>query len=227
MWPFSGGVGVPPMFNAVILILLGAPGTGKGTQAKLLAEKRGWLHLSTGDMLRENVAKGTELGRQAKSYMDSGNLVPDGLMIDMLVDRISQPDVESGLILDGFPRTLPQAQALDKALGELGKAVDFAVNISVPDEELVRRLSRRWICANCGHITNASTEKCPNCGSDQLRQRADDQPDKVRVRLETQKPPAEMLAHYGAAGKLHEVDGTKSVEEVTQKLLFIVGGAQA
>jgi adenylate kinase len=211
----------------VILILLGAPGTGKGTQAKLLAEKRGWLHLSTGDMLRENVAKETELGRKAKSYMDSGHLVPDGLIIDMLVDRISRPDVEAGLILDGFPRTLLQAQSLDKALAQSGKAVDFTVNISVPDEELVRRLSTRWICASCGHITNAYTEKCPNCGSDELRQRSDDQPDKVRVRLETQKPPADVLAHYRAAGKLHEVDGTRSVEEVTQRLLCIVESKRA
>jgi adenylate kinase len=215
------------MLNAVILILLGAPGTGKGTQAKLLAEQRGWLHLSTGDMLRESVEKGTELGKHAKSYMDAGNLVPDGLMIDMLVERISQPDVHAGLILDGFPRTLPQAQALDKALAGMGKAVDFAVNISVPDEELVRRLSTRWICANCGHITNAYTEKCPTCGSDELRQREDDQPDKVRVRLETQKPTAEMLAHYRAAGKLHDVDGTRSVQEVKQRLLCIVESFRA
>jgi adenylate kinase len=202
----------------LILILLGAPGTGKGTQAKLLAEKRGWLHLSTGDMLREHVAGQTELGKQAKSFMDSGNLVPDELMINMLLERISRPDVSAGLILDGFPRTLPQAVALDKALTGAGKTVDVAVNITAPDEELVRRLSSRWMCRSCGHIASSKLEKCPNCGSDQLYQREDDQPDKVRTRLGTMKPPADMLAHYRDTGKLREVDGMQSVERVTDDL---------
>jgi adenylate kinase len=211
----------------LILILLGAPGTGKGTQAKLLAEKRGWLHLSTGDMLRENVAAQTELGKQAKSYMDAGNLVPDELIIDMLVDRISRPDVDAGLILDGFPRTLPQAVALDEALTGAGKAVDIAVNISAPDEEIVRRLSSRWLCRNCGHIASSRLEKCPNCGSDQLYQRDDDQPDKVRNRLQTMKPPQDMLSHYRKAGKLCEVDGLQSIEEVTAALLGCIEGVRA
>jgi adenylate kinase len=202
----------------LILILLGAPGTGKGTQAKLLAEKRGWLHLSTGDMLREHVAGQTELGKQAKSFMDSGNLVPDELMINMLLERISRPDVSAGLILDGFPRTLPQAVALDKALTGAGKTVDVAVNITAPDEELVRRLSSRWMCRSCGHIASSKLERCPNCGSDQLYQREDDQPDKVRTRLGTMKPPADMLAHYRDTGKLREVDGMQSVERVTDDL---------
>jgi adenylate kinase len=211
----------------VILILLGAPGTGKGTQAKLLAEKQGWLHLSTGDMLRENVVKQTELGKQAKSYMDAGHLVPDNLMIDMLVDRISKPDVDPGLILDGFPRTLPQAVALDDALAKTGKAVDYAANISAPDEELVRRLSTRWMCRNCGNITSVRLEKCPFCGSDQLYQREDDRPDKVRVRLEKQKPPADMLEHYRRSGKLCEVDGLQSIEKVTKALQECLEGARA
>jgi adenylate kinase len=202
----------------LILILLGAPGTGKGTQAKLLAEKRGWLHLSTGDMLREHVAGQSELGKQAKSFMDSGNLVPDELMINMLLERISRPDVSAGLILDGFPRTLPQAVALDKALTGAGKTVDVAVNITAPDEELVRRLSSRWMCRSCGHIASSKLEKCPNCGSDQLYQREDDQPDKARTRLGTMKPPADMLAHYRDTGKLREVDGMQSVERVTDDL---------
>jgi adenylate kinase len=211
----------------VILILLGAPGTGKGTQAKLLADRQGWLHLSTGDMLRETVARQTELGKQAKSYMDAGHLVPDDLMIDMLVDRISRPDVDAGLILDGFPRTLPQAVALDNALAKAGKAVDYAANISAPDEELVRRLSTRWMCRNCGNITSVRLEKCPFCGSDQLYQREDDQPDKVRVRLEKQKPPADMLEHYRRSGKLCEVDGLQSIEKVTEALLECFEGARA
>lgn len=212
------------MFNAVILILLGAPGTGKGTQAKVLAEKRGWLHLSTGEMLRENVAAQTHLGRKAKRYMDEGALVPDNLTIDMLLDRIQKLDVSAGLILDGFPRTLPQAVALDEALDCAGKAVDVAAIIAVPDEELVRRLSSRWVCRNCGVITNSQIARCPSCGSSDLYQRPDDKPDKVLIRLELQKPPADMLAHYEKAAKLRRIDGTKSVEEVTKTLLAALEG---
>jgi adenylate kinase len=197
------------------LILLGAPGTGKGTQAKLLAEKRGWLHLSTGDMLRENVAKGTDLGKEAKGYMDAGKLVPDELMIKMLLARIESPDVEAGLILDGFPRTLPQAAALDEALMSAGKQVDRAVNVTAPDEELVRRLSGRWLCRSCGHIASQKLDKCPNCGSDDFYQRDDDRPEAVRNRLETMKPSAAMLDHYRAAGKLREVNGMQPIERVT------------
>jgi adenylate kinase len=202
----------------VILILLGAPGTGKGTQAKLLAERKGWLHLSTGDMLRENVRQGTDLGKEAKQYMDAGKLVPDEVMINMLLARIEQPDVEAGLILDGFPRTLPQAIALEKALARVGKSVDAAIDITAPDEELVRRLSNRWMCRNCGNITSGQTEKCATCGSDQLYQREDDRPDKVRTRLETMKPPADMVKHFRDAGKLREVNGMQSVEQVTKDI---------
>jgi adenylate kinase len=203
----------------MILILLGAPGTGKGTQAKLLSEKRGWLHLSTGDMLRENVAKGTDLGKEAKQYMDAGKLVPDDVIINMLLARLESPDVEAGLILDGFPRTLPQAEALDQALQRAGKAVDAAVNITAPDEEVVRRLSSRWLCRSCGHIASEKLEKCPNCGGSDFYQRDDDKPEAVRNRLETMKPPAAMLEHYGNADKLREVDGMQPVEKVTQDLL--------
>jgi len=210
----------------MILILLGAPGTGKGTQAKRLAEKRGWVHVSTGDMLRENVANQTELGMQAKQYMDAGKLVPDELMIEMLLARIERPDVEAGLILDGFPRTLPQAVALDEALERAGKSVDAAVNIAASDEELVRRLSTRWMCRSCKSITNSKVEKCPMCGSDEMYQREDDQPDKVRTRLETMKPPADMLTHYRNAGKLREVDGMQSVERVTEDLLQALEGVR-
>jgi len=211
----------------MILILLGAPGTGKGTQAKLLAEKRGWLHLSTGDMLRENVAKGTDLGQEAKQYMDAGQLVPDDLMIKMLLARIERPDVEAGLILDGFPRTLPQAVALDEALHYAGKAVGAAVNLTASDEEVVRRLSSRWMCRNCGRITSSQQEKCPSCGSDQLYQREDDKPDKVRTRLETMKPPAAMLEHYRQSGKLCEVNGMQAVERVTADLLDCLEAVRA
>jgi adenylate kinase len=211
----------------MILILLGAPGTGKGTQAKLLAQKCGWLHLSTGDMLRENVAQGTELGKEAKQYMDDGRLVPDELMIKMLLERIESPDVEVGLILDGFPRTLPQATALDEALERAGKCVDVAVNLAASDEEVVRRLSSRWMCRNCGTITNNNIDKCPACGSDQLFQREDDKPDKVRTRLETMKPPAEMLGHYRRAKRLCEVDGMQPVGRVTADLLDCLKAVRA
>jgi len=211
----------------MILILLGMPGTGKGTQAKRLAEQRGWLHLSTGDMLRGNVTQGTELGQKAAQYMEAGHLVPDDLMIKMLLERIESPDVEAGLILDGFPRTLRQAVALDEALQRAGKAVDMAVNLATTDEEVVRRLSSRWLCRNCGTITNVKLDKCENCGSDQLYQREDDHPDKVRTRLGTMKPPAEMLMYYRTAGKLREVDALQPVERVSADILLALDGVTA
>jgi adenylate kinase len=204
----------------VFLILLGAPGTGKGTQAHLLAEKEGWLHVSTGDMLREAVANQTGLGVEAKKYMDQGALVPDELVIGMLVERIGKPDAQSGLILDGFPRNLAQAKALDEALTNAGRGVDLAVNIAVPDEELVRRLSGRWMCRNCGAIYNEATglpEKCERCGRE-LYQREDDKPATVRSRLEKQKPPADMIDHYREAGRLVDIDGEQDVDRVTAQI---------
>jgi adenylate kinase len=206
------------------LILLGAPGTGKGTQAKVLAERRGWLHLSSGEMLRENVANETKLGKAAKAYMDKGALVPDELVIEMLVERIGDNDAGSGCVLDGFPRTVAQAQALDQALEGAGKSVDLAVNITVPDEEIVRRLSGRWLCPNCGAIYQATTNApkvegvCDRCGH-KLEQRPDDAPEIVRSRLQNQKPSPEMLAHYRGQEKLREIDGTEPVERVTKALL--------
>lgn len=204
------------------LVLLGAPGTGKGTQAKILAERQGWLHLSTGDMLREAVAAQTELGRQAKSYMDAGSLVPDELVIDMLLERIARPDAEAGFILDGFPRTLAQAKALEEALERAGKAIDVALHFVAPDEELVRRLSNRWICRRCGYIANRRLGECPACGGE-LYQREDDREETVRTRLQTQKPPAEMVAYYRDHGKLVEIDAMQPVERVTDDLLNVIG----
>ena len=204
----------------MFLILLGAPGTGKGTQAHLLAEKEGWLHVSTGDMLREAVSSKTALGVEAKKFMDQGALVPDELVIGMLIERISQPDAQEGLILDGFPRNLAQAQALDKALEANSRTVDVAINITVPDEELVSRLSGRWMCRNCGAIYNVSTgkpDKCTSCGGE-LYQREDDKPETVRSRLEKQKPPAEMIEHYRAQGRLVDIDGMQDVDKVTQQI---------
>jgi len=152
------------------LILLGPPGSGKGTQAEVIAARKGCPHISTGDMLREEVSRATELGKAAKDYMDRGALVPDNLVIAMLLERINQPNGGEGFVLDGFPRNLPQAVALDEALARAGKAIDLALNIHVPDEELVRRLGGRWQCRNCGAIYQEVSSpptvpgKCDKCG---------------------------------------------------------------
>jgi adenylate kinase len=205
----------------MFLILLGAPGTGKGTQAYILAQRKGWLHVSTGDMLREAVNAKTMLGQAAKKYMDQGALVPDELVISMLVERINCPDAQAGFILDGFPRNLAQAKALEEALEQTGKSIDVAVNIAVPDEELVRRLSGRWICRKCGAIYNAASQKpseCSRCGGE-LYQRDDDKPETVKSRLQYQKPPPDMLSYYRISRKLIEIDGMQPVEQVTEDLL--------
>jgi adenylate kinase len=211
------------------LILLGAPGTGKGTQAKVLAERFGWPQISTGDMLREAVASGSELGKTAKGYMDAGGLVPDDLVIAMLAERLGLPDAQAGFVLDGYPRTLAQAQALDEILTQQDKRIDRAFNIVVPDDELVRRLGGRWLCRNCGAIYQETTNppavagKCDKCGGE-LYQREDDKPETVRARLEKQKPPADLLAHYRAQGKLADVNGQQDVDAVTKALLEGVAG---
>ena len=208
----------------VFLILLGAPGTGKGTQAQMLAEKEGWLHVSTGDMLREAVTSRTILGEAAKKYMEQGALVPDTLVISMLVERIGRPDAMDGLILDGFPRNLAQAKALDEALKTAGRCVDMAINIAVPDEELVKRLSGRWMCRNCGRIYNVSAglpDKCERCGGE-LYQRDDDKAETVKARISKQKPPAEMMEHYRLAGKLTDINGLQPVEGVTAQMQAVL-----
>lgn len=206
------------------LILLGAPGSGKGTQAKVLAERFSWLHLSTGDMLREAVAAGTELGKAAKGFMDSGSLVPDELVIAMLVERIGQPDAVEGFVLDGFPRNLPQAKALDAALAKAGKSIDLALEIAVPDGDLIKRLGGRWICRECGAIYHELFNppkvagKCDRCGGE-LYQREDDKPETVRSRLEKQRPPADMIGRYRYSGHLVVIDGTQDVSKVTDDLI--------
>ena len=211
----------------MFLILLGAPGTGKGTQANVLTDRFGWLHISTGDMLREAVASGSELGKTAKQYMDAGALVPDDLVIEMLIERIGRPDVQDGFILDGFPRNLAQALALDEALSREGKSIDMAINLAVPDGELIRRLSGRWLCRNCGaiyqEISNPPRVRgvCDRCGA-ALIQRDDDRAETVQLRLAQQKPSPEMLAYYRMARRLVELDGTQSVERVTDDLLNAV-----
>ncbi len=202
------------------LILLGPPGSGKGTQAKLIVEKYGIPQISTGDMLREAVAKGTELGKEAKKYMDAGKLVPDEVVIGIVKERLQQPDCEKGFILDGFPRTIPQAEALDKILEELGKKIDAVINIQVPEEEIVKRIVNRRTCKNCGAVYHLiynppkEDNKCDKCGGE-LYQRDDDKEEVVRQRYKVYKEQTEPLVEYYAKkGVLYNIDGTKSIEEV-------------
>ena len=206
------------------LILLGLPGVGKGTQAKILAQRQGLLHISTGDMFREAAAAGTELGKRAQEFMSAGALVPDEVTIGMLLERIAKPDAAVGLMLDGFPRTIPQAEALDKALAEQGSQIDAVLYIQVPEPELVARLTGRWSCGNCGAIYHMQTKPpkaagvCDECRG-QLSQRADDQPATVNARLETNRAWTEALAeYYGKQGKLEAIDGTGSPDDITARL---------
>ncbi len=206
------------------LILLGAPGAGKGTQAKMIAEKYGLAHIATGDILREAVAKGTELGKKAKEYMDRGELVPDEIVIGIVKERLKEPDCQKGFILDGFPRTLPQAEALDKMLEELGMKIDAVINIAVPEEEVVRRIAYRRTCKKCGavyHLIYAPPKednKCDKCGGE-LYQREDDKEETVRERYRVYRERTELLIeYYRKKGLLYEVDGTKSIEEVFKQI---------
>ncbi|MBN9494624.1 adenylate kinase [bacterium] len=208
----------------MFIVLLGPPGAGKGTQAKRIAEATGLLHISTGDMFRENVKQQTELGKLAETYMSKGALVPDEVTINMLLDRIGRSDAAHGAMFDGFPRNVTQAVALDDALAGRDARIDHALLISVADEELIARLGGRWICRNCGalyHERNDPPAKpgvCDKCGGE-LYQREDDRPEVVRQRLELQKPPAALIEHYRTAGVLTEIDGQRPLDEVTNALL--------
>ncbi|PKN79544.1 MAG: adenylate kinase [Chloroflexi bacterium HGW-Chloroflexi-9] len=215
------------------LILLGLPGAGKGTQAKVLAAKQGLLHISTGDMFREAAAEGTALGKQAQEFMSAGKLVPDEVTIGMLLERIAKPDARVGLMLDGFPRTIPQAEALDRALAEQGSKIDAVLYIKVPEADLVGRLTGRWSCSQCGAIYHMLTKPpkaagvCDECGG-ALSQRADDQPATVKARLDTNRAWTEQLAEfYGKQGKLHDIDGTGEPEEITERLLQAIARVTA
>ena len=207
------------------LILLGLPGAGKGTQAKVLARRQGLLHISTGDMFREAAAAGTALGKRAQEYMSRGDLVPDEVTIGMLLERIAKPDAAKGLMLDGFPRTIPQAEALDRALAGQGTQIDAVLYIQVPEDDLVARLTGRWSCPACGAIYHMQSKPpkqagvCDECGG-RLTQRADDQPATVRTRLDTNRAWTEALAaFYGKQGKLYPIDGTGSPDGITARLL--------
>lgn len=211
------------------IIMLGAPGAGKGTQAKMLADKYMIPHISTGDIFRANIKEGTELGKEAKGYMDQGLLVPDSLTVALVMDRISQPDCGRGYILDGFPRTIPQAESLSKALAEKGEALDYAIDVDVPDENIVTRMSGRRACPGCGatyHIIYAAPAKegiCDKCGSE-LYLRDDDKPETVQKRLAVYHEQTQpLIEYYQKANILHTVDGTKGLEEVFQSITEILG----
>ena len=211
------------------LIMLGAPGAGTGTQAKKIAAKYQIPHISTGDIFRANIKAGTELGMKAKSYMDQGQLVPDEVTIGMLLDRISQDDSKAGYVLDGFPRTIPQAESLTAALKERGEKIDYAVNVDVPDENIVNRMSGRRACIGCGatyHILfNApkTADVCDTCG-EKLVLRDDDKPETVQKRLTVYHDQTQpLIDYYKKEGALVEVDGTQDMEKVFQDIVKILG----
>ncbi len=210
------------------IIMLGAPGAGKGTQAKRIAEKWQIPHISTGDIFRMNIKNGTELGMEAKKYMDQGLLVPDELVVKILLDRVAQPDCKNGYVLDGFPRTIPQAEVLDAELEKLGEKIDYAIDVDVPDENIINRMSGRRACVSCGatyHITYAPTEKegvCDKCGSE-LILRDDDKPETVQKRLGVYHQQTQpLIEYYTAKNILKSVDGTKDMEDVFQSIVSIL-----
>lgn len=210
------------------IVMLGAPGAGKGTQAIKIADKYDIPHISTGDIFRANIKGGTELGQKAKSYIDKGELVPDEVTIGMLLDRIAQDDCKNGYVLDGFPRTIPQAESLTEALKSQGDKIDFALNIDVPDEAIIERMSGRRACPKCGatyHIVYAApkTENiCDKCGTE-LIIRSDDKPETVKDRLNVYHQQTEpLIAFYKAAGVLREVDGTQELPKVFEDVVAIL-----
>ena len=213
------------------IILLGAPGAGKGTQAETLVRELELPHVASGDLFREAAQQGSELGRRAKAYMDRGELVPDEVTIEMLVERIQRPDAQQGVVFDGYPRTLQQAEALDGALARRGGAVALALHVTASDDEIVRRLSGRWLCPGCGEIYNEQARPpkqagvCDACGG-ALGQRDDDKPDVVRRRLELQRPSQDLLGHYRAQGKLIDIDGEQGMDAVTRGLLGAIEQAR-
>lgn len=210
------------------IVMLGAPGAGKGTQAKMIAAKYEIPHISTGDIFRANIKNGTELGKKAKEYMDQGLLVPDELTVDLVIDRLSQPDCQRGYILDGFPRTIPQAEALDKALSARGEKMDYAVDVDVPDENIVTRMSGRRACAGCGatyHIVYNPSKKgeiCEACG-DTLILRDDDKPETVQKRLTVYHDQTQpLIDYYKGQNILKTVDGTQDMKDVFASIISIL-----
>lgn len=213
------------------IIFLGAPGAGKGTQASIMAKELNLIHIASGDLFRQAIEQGTEIAMQAKSYIEKGKLVPDEIAIQMVLERMSATDCESGVILDGFPRNLKQAKALDKALAEQAKAVDKVVYIKISEEELTRRLSGRWICRNCQtpcHSTDSPPEiwvECDRCGGE-LYQRTDDTPSTVKERLKVYfAETAPLIDYYTQSGKLLEIDGEGEINEISGRIALALRGS--
>ena len=211
------------------IIMLGAPGAGKGTQAKQIADKYTIPHISTGDIFRANIKNGTELGKKAKAYMDQGALVPDELTCDLVMDRIAQDDCKNGFVLDGFPRTIPQAEALTAALNKIGQSMDYAIDVDVPDENIVNRMSGRRACLNCGatyHIVSIPTKVegiCDRCGSETVL-RDDDKPETVQKRLSVYHEQTQpLIDYYTKKGIIAEVDGTQDMNDVFAAIVKILG----
>ena len=211
------------------IVMLGAPGAGKGTQAKMIAAKYHIPHISTGDIFRANIKNGTELGKKAKSYMDQGLLVPDELTVDLVIDRLAQDDCKNGYILDGFPRTIPQAEALDAALAKLGEKMDYAIDVDVPDENIVSRMSGRRACTGCGatyHIVYNPSKKgecCEVCG-EKLILRDDDKPETVQKRLNVYHEQTQpLIDYYTKQSILRTVDGTQDMNDVFAEIVKILG----
>ena len=211
------------------IVMLGAPGAGKGTQAKMIAAKYQIPHISTGDIFRANIKNGTELGKKAKQYMDQGALVPDELTCDLVMDRIQQDDCKNGFVLDGFPRTIPQAEALDAALGKINEKMDYAIDVDVPDENIVNRMSGRRACLNCGatyHLISIPPKVegiCDRCGSE-IVLREDDKPETVQKRLKVYHEQTQpLIDYYKNQGILKSVDGTQPMDEVFKAIVTILG----
>jgi adenylate kinase len=209
----------------VYIILLGAPGAGKGTQAVMLAEKLNLVQVASGDLFRQALQQKTELGLKAKSYMDKGQLVPDEITIQMVLERLAAPDCEKGAILDGFPRNTGQAEALDKALAQQSKAIDKVVYVMVSEAELLKRLSGRWICRNCQapyHAVDSPPKvagKCDRCGGE-LYQRADDNEETVKKRLEVYfAETSPLIDYYNRTGKLLEINGEGSPADINKRIV--------
>ena len=210
-------------------VLLGPPGAGKGTQAVKIVEKYNVPHISTGDIFRENIKNGTELGKKAKAYMDKGELVPDDLVIDLATSRLLADDCKNGFLLDGFPRTIPQAECLTTALDKLGQKMDYAINVDVPDENIVHRMGGRRACVGCGatyHVVyNApkAEDICDTCG-EHLVLRDDDKPETVQKRLNVYHEQTQpLIDYYTTQGVLKTVDGTRDLNEVFQEIVDILG----
>ncbi|MCR5733584.1 MAG: adenylate kinase [Lachnospiraceae bacterium] len=210
------------------IIMLGAPGAGKGTQAKRIAAEYGIPHISTGDIFRANIKEQTALGMEAKNYMDKGQLVPDELTVKILLDRVAKDDCKNGYVLDGYPRTIPQAEVLDEAVAKLGEKIDYAVNVDVPDENIVNRMSGRRACVKCGatyhvkYMPPKTEDVCDTCGS-ALIIRDDDKPETVKKRLSVyHEQTAPLIEYYGKKGILKEVDGTKDIDVVFEDIKNIL-----